>query len=356
MRKKTIVTILLFIFIALCWVFIFALKFTNRIVFIQARNIDGIPGARLLDPNNGIFEIISQEPNRVNVKWEKTDIYLKDSCRVKMRENSQGVEILGQINNRKSYPVVIDTGATGYLAVTDSLVPDADLEIYPVDGLGKNVGGLCLIKKLKLGTLTIVHPACVYWLAHYERRVLGLTTWREKNINLGLGLMKEFGYVLIDNVTREVEFAVKNSFNPQDSKQWHQYQMVTEHTEKQSSRLIIDIPLAGESRQIELDTGAASGLILTEKIWAEVSTGLRLLSEEQAQLATPLFGLLPCRKITVERFDVGNISINNAQVSVIANDSPYGHDNFVLGVGFFKKTVIVLDFKRNTLWIRNPES
>ncbi|MBN1803965.1 MAG: retropepsin-like domain-containing protein [Sedimentisphaerales bacterium] len=315
-----------------------------------------MPEIRSWDPNNGIFEIISREPNRVNIKWEKTDIYLKDSCRVKMRENSQGVEVLGQINNRKSYPVRIDTGATGYLAVTDSLVPDADLEIYPVDDIGRNVGGLCLIKKLKLGTLTIVHPACVYWLAHYERRVLGYTTWQEKKINLGLGLLREFSYILIDNVTREVEFAVKNPFNPQDSNQWHQYPMVTGDDEKQSSRLKLDIPLAGESRRIELDTGADSGLVLTEKMWAEISTGLQLLDEEQSQLATPLFGLLSCRKITVERFDVGNISINNAQVSIIANDTPYGHENFVLGMDFFIETVIVLDFKRNTLWIRNPES
>jgi len=356
MRKKTIVTISLLIFSTLCWAFILAMNYTGQLLFVQARDIDGRPGIRLLDPNNSIFEITSREPNRVNIKWEKTDIYLKGSCRVKMLENSWNIKVLGQVNNGKSYPVVIDTGVTDCLTVTDSLVRAADLEIYPVDGLGRNVGGLCHIKKLKLGTLTIAHPACVYWLAHYERRVLGYTTWQEKKINLGLGLLREFSYILIDNVTREVEFAVKNSFNPQDNNQWQQYRMVTEHNEKQSSKLIIDIPIAGESRQIELDTGAASGLILTEKIWAEVSVDLRQLHEEQAQLATPLLGLLSCRKITVKELSLGSISINDAQVNIIANDTPYGHDNFVLGMDFFKETAIVLDFKRNTFWIRNPES
>ncbi len=49
-----------------------------------------------------------------------------------------------------------------------------------------------------------------------------------------------------------------------------------------------------------------------------------------------------------------NISINDAQVHVTADDNPFGRDNFTMGIGFFRETVIVLDFERNLLWIRNP--
>ena len=354
MRKKTVVIISLWVIISICWAFILAMRWTDKMVYIYTDDLESVPGVRMLDPNNDFFEIISREPNRVNVKWEKTDIYLKGSCRVKMRENSPNVQVLAEVNDGKSYPVVIDSGATKYLAVTDSVVLDSDLAICPIDGLGKNVGGLCHIKKLKIGTLTIAHPACVYWLAHYERRVLGHTIWKEKKFNLGLNLMKEFSYILFDNVNREVEFTTNNYFNPQDSNQWHQYPMTIEQDEKHNARLTVDIAIAGQPHHLELDTGAGPGLILTENIWAKFSSGLQIRLQEKGQLKTPLFGWLPCRKITVEQLALGNISINDARIHVIADDNPFGQDEFTLGTGFFKETVIVLDFERNLLWVRRP--
>jgi hypothetical protein len=166
--------------------------------------------------------------------------------------------------------------------------------------------------------------------------------------------MKEFSYILVDNVTREVEFAANRSFNPQNNNRWHQYQMTIEHDEKQFADLIIDIPLVGHPRRIKLDTGAGPGLILTEKIWAKLSSDFQTRHQEKDKLRTPLSGWLPCRKITVEQLALGNISINDAQIHVIADDNPFGQDEFTLGMGFFKETVIVLDFERNLLWIRNP--
>ncbi|MBW7989475.1 MAG: hypothetical protein FVQ84_05590 [Planctomycetes bacterium] len=354
MRKKTVAIISLVTFTALCWALILAVKWTDKTVYVYAHNFESSPSVRLMDPNHVIFKIISQDTNRVNIKWDKTEIYHKGRCRVKMRENSPNVQVLAQVNDGKIYPLVIDSGATKYLAVTDSLVLDAGLEIYPIDELGKNIGGLCHLDQLKIGTLTIVHPACEYWLAHYERRVLGHTTWQEQKINLGLGLMKEFSYILIDNVTREVEFAANNSFNPQDSNQWHQYPMTIEHNEKRYARLVVDIPLVGQTQRIEFDTGAAPGLILTKSIWAKISAGLQLRHQEKGRLRTPLSGWLPSKKITVEQLTLGNISINDAQISVITDDTPYGKDEFTLGIGFFNETVIVLDFERNLLWVRNP--
>lgn len=354
MRKKTIAIIFLATFSASCWAFMLAMKWTDKTVYVYAHDFESSPGVRLMDPNHVIFEIISQESNRVNVKWDKTEIHHTGRCRVKMREESPNVQVLAQVNDGKIYPLVIDSGATKYLACTDSLVLDAGLEIYPIYELGKNIGGLCHLNQLKIGTLTIVHPACEYWLAHYERRVLGQTIWKEKKLNLGLNLMKEFSYILFDNVTREVEFTTNNSFNPQDSNQWHQYPISIERNEKQYARLMVDITLAGQTQHIEFDTGAAPGLILTESIWAKISSGLHIRHQEKGQLRTPLSGWLPCRMITVEQLALGNISINDARIHVIADDNPFGQDEFTLGIGFFEETVIVLDFVRNILWVRNP--
>jgi len=354
MQKKTVAIISLSIFIALCWAFILAVKWTDKTVYVYAHNFESSPGVRLMDPNQVIFEIISQGTNRVNVKWDKTEIYHKGRCCVKMRENSPNVQVLAQVNDGESYPLVIDSGATKYLAATDSLVLDAGLEIFPIDELGKNIGGICHLDQLKIGNLTIVLPACEYWLAHYERRVLGLTIWKEKKLNLCLNLMKEFSYILFDNVNREVEFATNNSFNPQDSNQWHQYPMTIEHDEKHKARLIVDIAIAGRPHHIEFDTGASPGLILTDNIWSKFSCGLQIRLQEKGQLKTPLSGWLPCRTITVEKITLGNISINDARIHVIADDNPFGQDEFTLGTGFFKETVIVLDFEHNLLWVSNP--
>jgi hypothetical protein len=56
----------------------------------------------------------------------------------------------------------------------------------------------------------------------------------------------------------------------------------------------------------------------------------------------------------VEQLTLGNISTNDTMIHVIADDNPFGKDEFTLGIGFFGETVIVLDFERNLLWIRNP--
>jgi len=355
MRKRTCIIISLWIIAALCWAFVFVLRYTSRTVFVHSYDLESMPGVRMLDPNAGMFEIIRREPNRVNVKWLETNIHVKDDARVKMRENSKNVKVLGELSNGKSYPVVIDTGFSGCMAVTDTIVNDAGLSIYPMTDLGHYlVGGLCELSPLKLDNVTIEQSPCVYWLAHYERRVLGLTTWKEMRINLGLGLMKGFSYICIDNVDREIKFSAKKAFSPRDESQWNQYPMVIEPNEKGNVKLMVDIPIADHSRHIEFDTGSASGLTLTEKIWTQVSSGLQLVHEEKSRMATPLEGLVPCRRVTVELLKLGSISVHGAQVNVTANNNPFGQDDFTLGMDFLKETVIVLDFESKLLWIRNP--
>jgi hypothetical protein len=355
MRKRTCVIIFLWIVIALGWAFIFALKCTDRTVFVQTHNLESVPGVRLLDPNAGLFEIISREPGRIDVKWSDTRVRVKGDGRVKMRENSRNVQVLGTLSNGKSYPVVIDTGFSKFLAAIDTVVVDAGLAIYPVADLDHPlVGGLCELPRLKIGDVAIEQSPCVYWLAHYERRVLCLTTWKEMKINLGFGLLKEFSYIRIDNVDREVEFAAKKSFIPRDESQWEHHPMVIEHDEKGDSKLMVDILVADHVRHIAFDTGATFGLTLTEKIWTQVSPGLQLVREEKNRLATPLSGWLPCRKITVEMLRLGNTPIRSAQINVTTDNNPMGEEDFTLGMGFFQETEIVLDFKNELLWIRNP--
>jgi len=355
MRKKTFIVISLWAVAALCWACVYVLRCTNRTVFVLTSNLESTPGVHLLDPNTGIFEIISREPNQANVKWIESSIYMKDCAHVKMRENSRNVQVLGELNNGKNYPVVLDTGYPKYIGVTDTVVTDAGLPIYPMADLGHHlIGGLCDLSQLKIGIVTIVQSPCEYWLAHYERHVLGVTTWKEMTITLGLGLLKKFSYIRIDNVNREIEIGGKQPFNTQDINQWNKYPMVIERNEKGNAKLMVDIPIAGKLRHIAFDTGSAEGLTLTEKIWDQVSQALQPVHEEKHRLATPLEGRIPCRRVTVELLTVGSIPLSYAQINVTANNNPFGQDDFTLGMDFLKETVIVLDFESKLLWIRNP--
>ena len=355
MRKRTCIIISLWIIAALCWALVFILKYGSRTVFVQSYDFASTPGVRMIDPNAGKFENTRREPGRVDVKWLETNIYVKGDGRAKMLENSRNVKVSGKLSNGKSYPVVIDTGYSDFMAVTDTVVIDAGLAIYPMtDWRDKLVGGLCELPSLDLGNVRIEQSACEYWPAHYERRVLGMTVWKEMKINLGLGLMKGFSYIRIDNINQEVELRAKKPFSPREENQWTRHPMMIECDEKGNARLMVDIPIAGHSRRIGFDTGAAAGLTMTEKIWSEISSGLNLVNEEMSFMATPLAGLLPCRKITVALLELGDISVRGAQVNVTANNNPYGQDNFTLGMGFFKETVIVLNFESELLWIMNP--
>jgi hypothetical protein len=250
--------------------------------------------------------------------------------------------------------VVIDSGHPKGLGVTDTVVTDSRLEIYPMK-FSWNIGGLCHAARIEIGEMTMTNPLCHYMLGHYEKKLLGRTIWKEEKILFGLELMRKFAYILIDDVASEIEFCAKGSFQADSNQSWSQYSMSIERDEQNQQRLMVEIPIAGQPRRVELDTGAASGLILTENIWPKIAPGLQVRRQEKDRLGTPLAGWLPCKKITVDQLTIGNISISDARIHVTAKDYLFGQDDFTLGMGFFIDTVIVLDFERGLMWIKNPQ-
>lgn len=328
------------------------LRHTTKTIFVQDSDFKSKYNVHVPDANKDIFKKIRRsEPNRIDVDWGETNIYLNGLCRVKICENHQNLIVMGELPNGKSYPVIIDSGFAQYMGVTDTVVADAKLEIQPVEGLGNNTGGFCFIPQLKIGNLTIVSSPCVYWLGHYERHVFGIPIWKEKKIYLGLNLLRQFKHITIDYIAKEVEFSGKGTFNPDNPNEWFQCPFKIEMNSNKQAKLILDISVAGQLPSIPLDTGAGPGLILTEKLWSKISSGLHLLQEEKSKLATP-YGYLPCKKITVKELKVGDMLIRDANVYVVPNDNPRGEDDHTLGMGFFKETITVLDFDKNLMWVK----
>lgn len=370
MRKKTIAIVSLAVIAGMCWtlmvfssaVFIgckaltWAVKST-RPVLIQSDNLESVPGVRVLDANNPFFKVTRSGPKRIGIKWAKTNIKLKHpKCRVKQLAG-MNLLVMGQLNGNKAYPVMIDTGNPKDLVVSDTVVADSQLDIYPIEELGPPFGGLCHVARIEIGNMAITNPMCYYMLSHYERRVLGRTIWKQRDILLGLGLIRKFVYVLIDNITGEVEFCVKGSFEADPNESWSQYSMSIETDDQNQERLMVDMPIAGQAREIVFDTGYGGGLVMTERIWEGFSENLTVIRTRDALLAT-LLGLEPCHDIIVEKLEVGGRSINNATIAVtVESDSNLSRqESITLGMMYFKDTVVVLDFERGLMWVKNPQS
>lgn len=367
MRKKTIVIVSLAVIACICWVLTFlssavfigsktltwAVKSASP-VLIQSDNLESVPGIRVLDANNPFFKVTRKGPKRIGIEWAETNMNLEyPKCKVKQLAGTR-VRVTGKLNN-KDYPVVIDSGHPMALIVPDNVVTDCGLEIYPMEELGPPFGGLCHVARIEIGNMEITNPMCHYMLSHYERRVLGRTIWKQRDIILGLGLIRKFVYVLIDNITGEVEFCMKDSFEADPNESWSQYSMSIEKDEQNQERLLVDMLIAGQARKVEFDTGSDCGLVTTKKLWEELSNNLAVLRSRNSRLGTPE-GLVACRKITVEKLQVADASINNAIIFVESSNTPLGEERFKLGMGYFKDTVIVLDFGRGLMWIKNQQS
>jgi hypothetical protein len=367
MRKKTIAIVSLAVIAGMCWALLVSLSVvfigykalisavkSARPVLIQSNSLESVPGVRVLDANNPVFKVTKRGPKRVGIKWAETNMNLEyPKCKVKQLAGAC-VRVMGRLNN-KDYPVVIDTGNPMALVVPDNVVTDCGLEIYPMEEFGPPFGGLCHVARIEIGNVAITNPMCHYMLSHYERRVLGRTIWKQRDIILGLGLIRKFVYVLIDNVNGEVEFCMKDGFEADPNKLWSQYSMSIEKDEQDQERLMVDMPIAGQARKVEFDTGSDCGLVTTKKMWEQLSDNLTVLRSRESRLGTPE-GLVACRKITVDKLQMADTSINNAVIFVEISDTHLGEESFELGMGYFKDAVIVLDFGRGLMWVKNPQS
>ncbi|HUV65651.1 MAG TPA: hypothetical protein VMW24_17275 [Sedimentisphaerales bacterium] len=354
MRKKTFIVISLWAVAALCWAFVFALRYTNRTVFVHTVDLESMPGIRVLDANNATFQILRMKPNRVEIKWKESSINLKESkCRVK-KLDYQSVHVMAGFNN-KQYRMAIDSGYYGEVLVNDVFVIENDLKIYPLETGDLFVAGLCHVDKIEIGDMTITTPLCFYKLNHYEWRVLGLTIWKQRQIIFGVQLMRQFRYVLIDNIAAEVEFSKQESFEADPVETWRHYQMSIENDKKNIARLMIEIPIAGEKTKIMFDTGHNSTLVMAENKWKKLSTKLHVVEETNDRAQMP-YGWNDIKRITVRELCIGKKNISEASIDVFNDDNKYGPDFFLLGMECFKDTVIVLDFEHNLLWVRKPHS
>lgn len=263
----------------------------------------------------------------------------------------------GRLDGGRTYPVILDTGASVTLFVNDVHVVENNLAIAPL-GRPKNGSpgwGRCLLPALHIGRISLSDLPCFYREQHTEMRLLGLPLAKDKAMIAGLGVLRQFKYIAFDSISREVELSIEKAFEPEQPDSWAQYPFVIEEDLGGNAFLFVKITIAGYETEVQLDTGSGRGLAITEELWMELAKRIGHAKLRKGRDLYPYIGLLPCRHGTVPKLTVGNRIVTDATLSVFPDDSPImDRCSALLGMQYFQDTVIVLDFERSLMWVKNP--
>lgn len=283
-----------------------------------------------------------------------------DTCRIKYHPScsqQRWMAVEGKLDTGRSYPLVLDTGASIALFVNDIHVIENNLAIRPLvrSKNGFPGWGMCLLPALHIGPVSLTDLPCFYREQHMEMKLLGLPLAKDKTMIAGLGTLRQFEYIAFDSINREVEFSTDKAFEPEKPDSWAQYPFVIEEDLGGNAFLFVTLPIAGLETQVQLDTGSGRGLAITEELWKELAKRVPHVKLTKGRDLYPYIGLLPCRRGVAQKLSVGNRPVAKAMISVFPDDSPVmDRCSAMLGMQYFQDTVIVLDFKRSSIWVKNP--
>jgi hypothetical protein len=315
----------------------------------------GIPGMRQDSSTNGFYSArdtrSSSQTQEAAKQADPYRIKYHPSCSL---ERWMAVE--GKLDNGRKYPVVLDTGASIALFVNDVHIIENRLAIHPLNSSGDSVGwGKCSLPELHIGPVSLLDWPCFYRAQHTEVRFLGLPLAKGNAIIAGLGTLRKFKYIAFDSINKEVEFSLEKIFAPEPSDSWAQYPFVIQEDWGGNVFLFVKIPVAGRATELQLDTGSGRGLAITEELWRQMPDKIQHVKLRKGRDLYPYIGSLVCRRGVAPRLEIGNRAVRNARISVFPDDSPIVDQcSGLVGMQYFQDTVMVLDFERNLMWVKNP--
>jgi hypothetical protein len=269
--------------------------------------------------------------------------------------------VKGKMAGGKTYPVILDTGANlDALIVQDIHIVENDLPVYP---LTKSSGpeskmSLCAVEELNLGDFQIRGYTGVSWGQHIELKLFGLIPLsRSSDICFPLPLMSKFKYFKFDTPAKQVQFSAKRSFMPQKRDDWHHFPITVELQNGDSSKqfVFLDLEVNGRHLRPLLDTGAGLGLMMNSRLWNEVKDSFQETRREKFNFVLPFHfeGNKPrCTNITVKDLQLGDIEMNDAAITVLPETKNWKKADCIMGMGYFREKVVVLDFERSVLWVK----
>ena len=335
-------------------------------VVVSNKRLEGMADIRLMcqnDPNNRLYW--AKDIHSSN--WEcssqiDSDTKQQTPFRIKYHSSysaNRWMAVEGRLSSGRKYPVILDTGASIALFVNDIHIMENKLAIYPLESHSSEPAGwgMCYLPELHIGQVTFVNWPCFYREQHTEVQLLGLPIANGKAVIAGLVALRRFKYIAFDSVRKEVEFSLEEAFNPGQSDSWSQYSFAIEEDLGGNAFLFVKIPIAGEKTELQLDTGNGRGLSISEELWEKISKKIQHIELRKGTDLYPYIGRLVCKRGVISKLEVGDRIVKNAKISVFPNDSPIVEQcSGLLGMQYFQNTIMVLDFERNLMWVKNPPS
>ena len=338
--------------------------------YAKTNSLENRVGIHLIDLNDGSYSVkaIQRNGGRQDFLWEiDSQIKQNKPCQIKYHssyDTNRFMVVEGKVENTgRKYPIVLDTGASQSIFVKDSHVLDNKLPIYPLQDIKPEILnakiGLCHLANLKIGNISLINQPCLYLEQPMGFKWFGLTAVKDDAIILGLPALREFKYIVFDNVNKKVEFSYNKLFKPlnlpfeKQRQRWVQYPISIEEDFYGNAFLFVEIPILGEKTELQLDTGSGRGLAVAEELWEKISRKIQGVKLSKAKVLYPYMGQLRCKRGIIKKFQLGKKIVRNAKISVFPNNSPVvSESQGVLGMQYFQDTVMVLDFENELMWLR----
>ena len=244
--------------------------------------------------------------------------------------------------------MVLDTGAAGAVFVDEVLVQEGGLAVQYLDTAQGRLGQ-CYLGPLRIGLLCLERP--LGWIV--QSRQEGPSDLRP--IIVGLPALEGLSYLLLDNVRREAELSRQREFRPGPADSWETCPLVIRKDSRGFPMLLAEMPVAGGPIQVQLDTGSGRGLTVPQRLWDRIGPRLRHTDLREGSDLYPYLGNMPCKHGVAQGLGVGPITFDSCPISVVPNDSALlDAGQAMMGMSCFRDKVLVLDFRHQTLWIKDP--
>jgi hypothetical protein len=319
-------------------------KETSR-ELLNARRMDLAARSIIVEPNS--FDVQYKAVIRAHMDSPTTTI----DCDRFYRDWLHMLAVWTEAPGGKAYGALLDTGGGRLCLLTNGLtVTDCNMATYPLPARkGQPAAGLCELPWLRIGQAKIWYPPCSYIDQQWEVRILGLSLWRQKGFLAGLGLLEHFSYMEVDGPAGKVTLAGKEAFRPADANLWDCYAMELKVI-LGDRRLVVTMPVGDANVPVSFDTCGRNWLVVDANMLAVIRKDHPGDKLHKSGFMSGFVGDLPCSKVRVTDFRLANRIVRNDDIVVVPDGSPFPPN--IVGMKYFFKTDIVLDFKGRTLWVK----
>ena len=311
----------------------------------------------MFDPNDYDIKIERKENGSLSYSWS-FDVNFDEENNVIPYWKPWGkrccsCSVKGYLNENR-YPVVFDTGCNPMLIISEKIVKENDLAVFFFTPEHKETSdAFVLVDSLKIGSFELTNYPCGLWSYHPQLRLLGLPIYEPEMIIIPLDMMRHFNYFKFDNVQRELSFSATTSFEPADNSRW-----LAMPFRYEGLHLVLDVSIEGIQTTLMLDTGADFQLKLNESVVKKIFEK-RSDFKKVWKKTTHFYGPYESGMTTEKQFTAKNFRFANqtlVRVKLIYSDSNENEQyQGIIGAKLFDKTVMVLDFEKNLMWVKKAK-